>query len=178
MSRLPGSTGAAGAAGSTSSSVVIGIAGSAGDRARLARLLGRSEAFLIVSNAAQARAFLGLVPAPASPQEPEQEPDWEPGPVDRTTELRLDADRRVVRWGDREVGLTRLEHDFLHCLVSERGRIWTYQRLHRAVWGNDHLGRGSDIHSVARRVRRKLSRLGTPTTIHSVRGIGLRLTEA
>jgi DNA-binding response OmpR family regulator len=93
-------------------------------------------------------------------------------------ELRLDADRRVLRWRDREVGLTRLEHDFLHCLVSERGQIWTYQRLHRAVWGNDHLGRGSDIHSVVRRLRRKLGRLGSTATIHSVRGIGLRLEPA
>lgn len=162
MSRLPDATGAAG--GTTGSSVVIGIAGTAVDRAHLARLLGESEAFLIVANAAQARVFLGMTA-------PEPVPPVPPG-------LRLDPDRRVVRWRDREVGLTRLEHDFLHCLVSERGQIWTYQRLHRAVWGNDHLGGGSDIHSVARRLRRKLSRLGTPTTIHSIRGIGLRLTEA
>lgn len=168
MSRLPDSTGAA---GSTSSSVVIGIAGSAVDRAQLARLLGPSEAFLIVSNAAQAKVFLGLTTLAAPVVARADEPVPCPG-------LRLDPDRRVVRWRDREVGLTRLEHDFLHCLVSERGQIWTYQRLHREVWGNDHLGRGSDIHSVARRLRRKLSRLGTPTTIHSVRGIGLRLTEA
>lgn len=146
--------------------MVIGIAGSAVDRAQLARLIGQSEAFLIVSSAAQARVFLGMNPP---------EPDRQVTPGE--SGLRLDPDRRVVRWHDREVELTRLEHDFLHCLVSERGQIWTYQRLHRAVWGNYHLGRGSDIHSVARRLRRKLSRLGTPTTIHSVRGIGLRLTR-
>ena len=61
-----GSNGGNGDNRDTGSSVVIGIAGSAVDRARLARLLGRSEAFLIVSNASQARAFLGLTAIPAT----------------------------------------------------------------------------------------------------------------
>lgn len=147
-------------------SLVIGIASSAADRAQLARLLGGTEAYLLVSSAEQARAF--LAPAP-------------PVPVavsDPRPDLSLDPDRRVLRWVDREVGLTRLEHDFLHCLASERGQVWTYQRLHREVWGNEHLGRGSDIHSVVRRLRRKLTRLGSTVTIHAIRGVGLRLPPA
>jgi len=90
-------------------------------------------------------------------------------------ELFLDVDRRVVRWKDREVSLTRLEHDFLHCLVEEPGRVWTYQRLHHAVWGNEHLGHGSHIHSVVKRLRQKLSNLGATVTIHAVRGVGFHL---
>jgi DNA-binding response OmpR family regulator len=156
MTRLPGG------------SVVIGIAGSSIERAQLARLLRGSDAVLIVSSADQARSFLGLTgPRPVAGRSEHA-----------AGELRLDPHRRVLRLRDREVGLTRLEHDFLLCLVSERGRIWTYQRLHQAVWGNDHLGRGSDIHSVVRRLRRKLRRLGSTATIHSVRGIGLRLEPA
>jgi hypothetical protein len=90
-------------------------------------------------------------------------------------ELFLDVDRRVVRWKDREVPLTRLEHDFLHCLVKEPGRVWTYQRLHHAVWGNEHLGHGSHIHSVVKRLRQKLANLGATVTIHAVRGVGFHL---
>jgi hypothetical protein len=90
-------------------------------------------------------------------------------------ELFLDVDRRVVRWKDREVPLTRLEHDFLHCLVKEPGRVWTYQRLHHAVWGNEHLGHGSHIHSVVKRLRQKLANLGATVTIHAVRGVGFNL---
>lgn len=168
MSRLP------------DASLVIGIAASPTHRAQLARLLGGSDAVLIVSSAEQARAFLGLAtPVPAGPPQagvqadvPAEVPEIDAG------DLWLDADRRVARRLDREVALTRLEHDFLSCLVRERGQIWTYQRLHQAVWGNDHLGRGSDIHSVVRRLRRKLSRLGSTVTIHSVRGVGLRLEPA
>ncbi|MGC4888818.1 winged helix-turn-helix domain-containing protein [Micromonospora sp. DT227] len=98
-------------------------------------------------------------------------------PVDSSgPELAVDSDRRVLRWREREVGLTPLEHDLLVCLAGIPGQVWTYARLHRAVWGNDHLGRGSDMHSVVRRIRHKLARLNAPTTIHAVRGVGFRLT--
>jgi hypothetical protein len=90
-------------------------------------------------------------------------------------ELSLDVARRVVRWKDREMPLTRLEHDFLHCLVEEPGRVWTYQRLHHAVWGNEFLGHGSHIHSVVKRLRQKLAELGAAVTIHAVRGVGFHL---
>jgi hypothetical protein len=93
-------------------------------------------------------------------------------------ELSLDVERRVVRWKGREMPLTRLEHDFLHCLVEEPGRVWTYQRLHLAVWGNEFLGHGSHIHSVVKRLRQKLAELGAAVTIHAVRGVGFHLLPA
>ncbi|MDI5942971.1 winged helix-turn-helix domain-containing protein [Micromonospora sp. DH15] len=91
------------------------------------------------------------------------------------TALSLDSDRRVLRWRNREIGLTPLEHDLLRCLVGTPGHTWTHRRLHREVWGTERLGRGSDLHSVVRRVRRKLARLGVPATIDAVRGVGFRL---
>ncbi len=92
--------------------------------------------------------------------------------------LRLDEDRRVLQWNDREMPLTRLEADFLNCLVKEPGQVWTYQRLHHAVWGNEHLGHGSHIHSVVKRLRQKLASLGASVTIHAVRGVGFHLLPA
>ena len=81
----------------------------------------------------------------------------------------------MLRWRDQEIDLTRLEHDVLLCLVHAPGQVWTYERLHLEVWGNRHLGRDSDMHSVVRRVRGKLARLNAAATIHSVRGVGFRL---
>ena len=161
------------------SSLIIGVATSTAERVQLVQLLGGADALLLVSSADQARAFLDLTtvtshsrPVAVVPQQPAQikaVPEPEP------TELFLDADRRVVRWKDRELPLTRLEHDFLHCLVKEPGRVWTYQRLHHAVWGNEHLGHGSHIHSVVKRLRQKLANLGATVTIHAVRGVGFHL---
>ncbi|MEU8110794.1 winged helix-turn-helix domain-containing protein [Micromonospora sp. NPDC048947] len=158
-------------------SLVIGIASSPAERRHLARLLGGSDAFLIVSTVDQAREFLGVVEAPAAPAPPtrvalaEAAPSPQPPPPD----LAVDSDRRVLRWRDQEIDLTRLEHDVLLCLVHAPGQVWTYERLHLEVWGNRHLGRGSDMHSVIRRVRGKLASLNAAATIHSVRGVGFRL---
>ncbi|MGW6197665.1 winged helix-turn-helix domain-containing protein [Kribbella sp. NPDC055110] len=169
------------------SSLIIGVAASTAERVHLARLLGGADALLLVSNADQARAFLDLTGVTVAPSaavsatgavpkvqavERRMQAVRAPEPV---AELRLDVDRRVVRWKDREMPLTRLEHDFLHCLVAEPGRVWTYQRLHHAVWGNEHLGHGSHIHSVVKRLRQKLTNLGATVTIHAVRGVGFHL---
>ncbi|KOX09883.1 winged helix-turn-helix domain-containing protein [Micromonospora profundi] len=158
-------------------SLVIGIASSAAERRQLARLLGGSDAFLIVSNVDQAREFLGVVEMPPVAALPAQTVRAEvvPAPQPPPPDLSVDSDRRVLRWRDQEIDLTRLEHDVLLCLVDAPGQVWTYERLHLEVWGNRHLGRGSDMHSVVRRVRRKLARLNAAATIHSVRGVGFRL---
>jgi DNA-binding response OmpR family regulator len=171
------------------SSLIIGVATSTAERVHLARLLGSADALLLVSSAEQARAFLDLTVVPESTPvvlTPAVMPTATRGAVTAqieaarfpAAELRLDVDRRVVQWDDREMPLTRLEHDFLHCLVEEPGQVWTYQRLHHAVWGNEHLGHGSHIHSVVKRLRQKLARLGAAVTIHAVRGVGFHLLPA
>ncbi|MFI5733960.1 winged helix-turn-helix domain-containing protein [Kribbella sp. NPDC051587] len=161
------------------SSLIIGVATSTAERVQLARLLGDADALLLVSSAEQARAFLELTEtmSAATPLvvTPTVVPMPEPEPVRTEPELLLDVERRVVRWEDREVPLTRLEHDFLHCLVKEPGQVWTYQSLHHAVWGNEHLGHGSHIHSVVKRLRQKLANLEATVTIHAVRGVGFHL---
>lgn len=180
------------------SSLVIGVATSTAERVQLARLLRGADVLLLVSSADQARAFLELAgSAPptvvlktdaSGPAElataldvdldaepPAEQPQAECQVQSHPSGLVLDADRRVIRWQDREIPLTRLEHDFLQCLVIEPGEVWTYERLHVVVWGNEHLGHGSHIHSVVKRLRRKLAHLGAPVTIHAVRGVGFHL---
>jgi DNA-binding response OmpR family regulator len=180
------------------SSLIIGVATSAAERVQLVRLLGGADALLLVSSAEQVRTFLELLSSsaaqvvlpPAEVMPPaglvadtlavaeELPSSAQIESVAQPSGLSLDVDRRVVRWNDREVPLTRLEHDFLHCLVAEPGEVWTYQRLHLVVWGNEHLGHGSHIHSVVKRLRRKLARLGAAVTIHAIRGVGFHLVPA
>ncbi|WP_432939183.1 winged helix-turn-helix domain-containing protein [Kribbella sp. CA-253562] len=182
------------------SSLIIGVGATSAERVQLARLLSGADALLLVSSADQARAFLDLTTGTSStpvvltpgvlPPEPAVETPAQIEAVQPVAEdhvdnvvalpaaLRLDEDRRVVRWKDREVPLTRLEHEFLTCLVQKPGQVWTYQRLHHAVWGNEHLGHGSHIHSVVKRLRQKLAHLGATVTIHAVRGVGFHLLPA
>ncbi|MGC4944265.1 winged helix-turn-helix domain-containing protein [Kribbella sp. DT2] len=178
------------------SSLIIGVATTSAERVQLARLLSGADALLLVSSAEQARTFLDLTtalgtqpvvlapgvlppdPAVETPAQIEAALPRTDNVVALPAALRLDEDRRVVRWKDREVPLTRLEHDFLHCLVQKPGQVWTYQHLHHAVWGNEHLGHGSHIHSVVKRLRQKLAHLGATVTIHAVRGVGFHLLPA
>ncbi|MFU8854172.1 winged helix-turn-helix domain-containing protein [Micromonospora sp. SL1-18] len=164
--------------GIPAASLVIGIASSPAERSRLAQLLGGVDAFLIVSSVDQARMFLAAGAPVARPvQTALVEAEADLG-TQSTPDLCVDSDRRVLRWLDREIELTPLEHDLLLCLVGTPDRVWTYERLHLEVWGNKHLGRGSDMHSVVRRVRSKLARLGASVAIHAVRGVGFRLALA
>ena len=162
--------------------LTIGIASSPEDRQRLAQVLGATEAFLIVSSVDQARHFLNVVEASAAsavraPDPPAAEATTaEPVPQAPRPALSVDSDRRVLRWQHREIELTPLEHALMRCLVTGPGQIWTFQRLHLEVWGTEHLGRGSDIHSLVRRVRAKLALLNATARIHAVRGVGFRLT--
>ncbi|RSM62213.1 transcriptional regulator [Actinoplanes sp. ATCC 53533] len=156
--------------------LTIGIASSPEDRQRLAQVLGATEAFLIVSSVDQARHFLNVVEASAAAGKPPDPPAAEPVPEATRPALSVDSERRVLRWQHREIELTPLEHALMRCLVTGPGQVWTFQRLHLEVWGTEHLGRGSDIHSVVRRVRAKLALLNATARIHAVRGVGFRLT--
>lgn len=168
--------------GIPAASLVIGIAASPAERRQLAHLLGGTGACLIVSTVDQARMFLDLAGTADAATAPADRPPTADATRDTgappVAELSVDSDRRVLRWQDREIELTPLEHDLLRCLVDAPGQLWTYERLHREVWGNEHLGRGSDLHSVVRRVRRKLAWLETRAAIHAVRGVGFRLALA
>ncbi len=48
----------------------------------------------------------------------------------------LDALRRVLRSGDREVELRPKGFDVLHCLVENAGRLVTKDEIIEAVWPN------------------------------------------
>lgn len=150
--------------------MVIAIASTASDRERLVRLVDNVGPLLLVSNVEEARAFLDGDPAAVVV-------DGEQPREVAMAGLRVDCDRHVAEWDGREAQLTPLEHDLLVCLLSEPGHTWTFARLHEEVWGTRHIGAGSDLHSLVKRARRKLARLGAPFGINAIRGVGFRLTD-
>lgn len=164
--------------------VIIAIVPELDDRMRLARMLDRVAPLVLVGNAAEARRALGVQEAiPADDSVPVAELEAAPvapvGPVPPdqigVAGLWIDTNRHVARYQAQEVSLTPLEHELMLCLVSEPGRVWTFARLHQQVWGGGHLGVGSHLHSVVKRVRRKLGELSCPVQIEAVRGVGFRL---
>jgi DNA-binding response OmpR family regulator len=87
-------------------------------------------------------------------------------------ELEVDVPARRATIAGRELQLTLKEFDLLALLASEPGDVVDRQRILREVWDTTWYGSSKtvDVHVAALR-----KKLGDPTLIETVRGIGLRL---
>lgn len=101
----------------------------------------------------------------------------ESGPVVYNgTHLTADFDAVSVQTDGRDVRLTRREFELLRCLVENRNRVLSRDRLLQRVWGYD---REIETRSVDVHVGRLRSKLG-PTVgaqIETVVGLGYRFVE-
>ncbi|MFI0793443.1 winged helix-turn-helix domain-containing protein [Micromonospora rubida] len=156
--------------------LVIAVTPSPAERIRLAEHLDGIAPLLLVADLDELRRLITAAqaqPQPGAP--PARTPAAAPAAPDDT--LRIDPARLTARCRDREVFLTRLEHDLLACLITEPVRVWSYAELHRSVWRAEGRQRTADVQSLVKRLRRKLGELGTGVTVVAVRGVGLRLTD-
>lgn len=155
--------------------LLIAVTPSPRERIRLAERLDGVAPLLLVADLDELRRLIGAPqrrPGPPDEPSPGRTPTAEPHPA-----LVVDSARSTARYGAREVGLTRLEHDLLICLTTEPVRVWSYAELHRSVWHDEARAHRADVQSLVKRLRRKLVVLGTGATIEVVRGVGLRLTD-
>ncbi len=150
--------------------LVIAVASTAEERLRVVHLAGDGVAVLLVGTREEAAALLLGESEGSSVRLPEPEPV----PM-ATPGLRVDSDLRTATYQGISVSLSPLEHDLLRCLLDQVGHTWSFEILHRKIWGSGHLGGLADVQSVVKRLRRKLRDLRCPVRITAVRGVGLRL---
>jgi len=93
----------------------------------------------------------------------------------RGRHLTADFDAVAVEVDGRPVRLTRREFELLRCLVENRGRVLSRDRLLERVWGYDRFieTRSVDVH--VGRLRAKLGAAGPQ--IETVVGLGYRFVE-
>ncbi len=106
-------------------------------------------------------------------------------PVRRAPETRLEvgsitldlAEHSVTKSGQ-PVSLTVTEFRLLHCLMTNAGAVVPTGTLLKQVWGYNDPG-GSDVVRVTvHRLRRKLEEdPARPQLLHTIPGVGVRLTE-
>ena len=77
------------------------------------------------------------------------------GPV-RIGQLEVDASLHLARIGSVPIHLTRLEFEVLYELVRRAGRLVTYGRLLRAVWGDGYSEEAHYVHVYVGQIRRKI----------------------
>jgi DNA-binding response OmpR family regulator len=97
------------------------------------------------------------------------------GATYRGTHLTADFDAVAVHVGGEPIKLTRREFELLRCLVENRGRVLSRDRLLERVWGYDRLieTRSVDVH--IGRLRAKLGIAGEQ--IETVVGLGYKFVE-
>ncbi|PRZ04198.1 DNA-binding response OmpR family regulator [Isoptericola sp. CG 20/1183] len=90
-------------------------------------------------------------------------------------EVQVDLAARVVRrTGGAVVSLTRKEYDLLALLVRHRGTALARERILREVWGSSWKGLGRTLEVHVASLRRKL---GEPSVVETVRGVGYRVGQ-
>src|SRR6516165_4634639 len=92
-------------------------------------------------------------------------------------ELSIDLPARRVWRGEQEDDLTRKEFDLLARLVQDAGRVVTREALMSDVWDMNWFGSTKTLDVHIAWLRRKLGDdPARPTYIHTVRGVGFRLS--
>ena len=125
-----------------------------------------TKPFSIRELAARVRAVLRRRAAPAAPPAPA---------AYRGARLMADFDAVAVEVDGQPVRLTRREFELLRCLVENRNRVLSRDRLLERVWGYDRSveTRSVDVH--VGRLRAKLGVAGDQ--IETVVGMGYRFVE-
>jgi DNA-binding response OmpR family regulator len=91
-------------------------------------------------------------------------------------DLVFDCETRQGHRAGRDLLLTAKEGVFLELLMRNAGRTVTRRMLEDSLWNreNDHLSNVLDVY--ARRLRKKLTERGEPQLLHTLRGLGYRLS--
>jgi two-component system OmpR family response regulator len=85
------------------------------------------------------------------------------------------ASRRVER-GGREIALTARELAFLEYFMRNEGRVLTRPMIETALWDRTSETTSNVVDVYVRRLRVKIDADGEPPLLHTVRGIGYRMS--
>jgi DNA-binding response OmpR family regulator len=92
-------------------------------------------------------------------------------------ELRIDTKTREAFLGDRQLQLSRKEFDLLALLAARVGEVVSKRVLQAEVWHQPYGGADKSLDVHLSWLRRKLGETAVqPRYLHSVRGVGVRLS--
>jgi DNA-binding response OmpR family regulator len=96
----------------------------------------------------------------------------------RVADLTLDPAAQRIEWSGRPLDLTAREYRILDVLMRRPNWIVSRESLIESVWGYDFTDTSNLVEVYVGRIRRKLTEVGAPAMIQTVRGAGYRLRES
>jgi two-component system response regulator MprA len=90
----------------------------------------------------------------------------------RLKDLTLDANRREVHRGARQIDLTKTEFDLLQILLEQSGIVLTREYLYEHIWGFNFETNSKSLDVYIGYLRRKLEEGGESRLLHTARGVG------
>ena len=96
--------------------------------------------------------------------------------VFRVRDLVVDSDRFEVDVRGMRVDLTPKEFELLGFMAANAGRVLTRETLLEKVWGYDYPGNTRTVDVHIRRLRQKIESGDGPAYIHTVHGVGYKLS--
>lgn len=87
-------------------------------------------------------------------------------------DYKVDVDKRIVFYKEKEIKLTTLEFDLLLILLNHLGKSFSRDDILTLVWGDDYFGSDRAVDDLVRRLRKKMPKLN----ISTIYGFGYRLS--
>ena len=88
-------------------------------------------------------------------------------------DYKIDLDKRIVNFKNKEIKLTTLEFDLLVLLVNNINKSFSREEILSAIWGMDYFGSDRAVDDLVRRLRKKMPLLN----VNSIYGYGYRLSK-
>ncbi len=90
-------------------------------------------------------------------------------------EITMDLNRMLVSCGSEEISLSAVEYQVLLCLLRNKGRVVTRERLLEQVW--DVNGNFVNDNTLTVTVKRLRDKLHQPVCLKTIRSVGYRMEE-
>ena len=92
--------------------------------------------------------------------------------------MEIDASKRLVYRGEKEVNITFTEFEILHLLARNPGRVFSKEQIYDIVWKESYSGDYNIIMSHIRNIREKIEdNPSKPIYIQTVWGVGYRFNQ-
>jgi len=95
----------------------------------------------------------------------------------RVKHLTIDLQKRMVKWDDAEIDLTKTEFELLTYLVQNKNIVLTREQILNQVWGYDYFGETNIVDVYIRYLRTKIDDRFNEKIIFTTRGVGYYVKE-